>query len=314
MKKISVIIPIYNAEKYLEECLNSIQKQNYTNYEVIMINDGSTDSSANICMHYVNVDARFKLINQENKGVSAARNNGINNVTGDYIVFIDSDDYISPELFNTIIENIKDNHLLCYGNYYLYQNKLIYNLLDKENNDYKYIVENIYLSNKICGYLWNKVFISSIIKENNLFFSEDIHYCEDLLFVTKYLDYCSKALYLNQCLYYYRMRKSSSTYSFENKRNTSILLAYEEIINKYNFDIIFKYKLEYYYLFYYYKLKKFLEKNSIKYNEEIISDYDTVKKFISRQQRIKLYFVKNHIKIFNAIKKIKNLTTYKLFE
>ena len=93
----SIIVPVYNVEEYLEECLESIQKQTYTDIEVILVNDGSTDGSKEICESYCQMDSRFKLINQENKGQSAARNNGVSVSTGEYITFVDSDDVISSK-------------------------------------------------------------------------------------------------------------------------------------------------------------------------------------------------------------------------
>ena len=94
---ISVIVPVYNVEEYLEECLESICKQTYTDIEVILVNDGSTDGSKEICERYCQKDSRFKLINQENQGQSAARNNGVIVSTGEYITFVDSDDVISTK-------------------------------------------------------------------------------------------------------------------------------------------------------------------------------------------------------------------------
>src|SRR5690606_32725285 len=93
--KISIIIPIYNASAFLEKCIDSVINQSYDNLEIILINDGSTDSSLDICKKYANSDDRIKLINKENGGVSSARNMGLEVVTGDYIGFVDSDDYIS---------------------------------------------------------------------------------------------------------------------------------------------------------------------------------------------------------------------------
>ena len=92
---ISIIVPVYNVEEYLEECLESICKQTYTDIEVVLVNDGSTDGSKEICEKYCRQDSRFKLINQENQGQSAARNNGVSFSTGEYITFVDSDDVIS---------------------------------------------------------------------------------------------------------------------------------------------------------------------------------------------------------------------------
>ena len=103
---ISVIIPIYNAEKYLSRCLDSVLEQDYDNYEVIMVNDGSSDNSLDICNQYVKKDKRFSVITQKNKGVSEARNTGLSAAKGDYLQFIDSDDFILPGMFSTMYKEI----------------------------------------------------------------------------------------------------------------------------------------------------------------------------------------------------------------
>ena len=105
---ISVIIPVYNVENYLEECLNSVQHQTYTNIEVILVNDGSTDKSKLICERYCKEDRRFHLLNQENQGLSAARNNGVAASTGEFIAFVDSDDIILPNYLETLIHYMTD--------------------------------------------------------------------------------------------------------------------------------------------------------------------------------------------------------------
>lgn len=99
--KISIIVPVYNVEKYLKVCLDSIKNQTYNNFEVIMINDGSTDKSKKICEEYTK-DARFILINQNNQGLSGARNTGLKNITGEYVLFIDSDDWIEKNCFDLL--------------------------------------------------------------------------------------------------------------------------------------------------------------------------------------------------------------------
>ena len=99
---ISIIVPVYNVESYLKECLESIQKQTYTNFEVILVNDGSTDYSKDICEEYCRKDSRFHLINQKNQGQSIARNRGVAESTGEFIVFIDSDDIVKFDLLTQL--------------------------------------------------------------------------------------------------------------------------------------------------------------------------------------------------------------------
>ena len=106
MKKISIIVPIYNSETYLRRCLISLINQKYNNLEIILVNDGSTDNSLSICKEYEKKDSRIKLINQLNKGVAHTRNIGLDVATGDYITFVDSDDFIDKNMYSELIENI----------------------------------------------------------------------------------------------------------------------------------------------------------------------------------------------------------------
>lgn len=106
MPKVSVIIPVYNAEKYLRKCLDSVLAQSFADFEVLLINDGSTDGSGKICDDYAQKDARVKVFHKENGGVSSARNLGLDNATGDWIVFVDSDDYVEKNYFEVINNNL----------------------------------------------------------------------------------------------------------------------------------------------------------------------------------------------------------------
>ena len=117
--KISIIIPVYNVEGYLVECLNSVVNQTYRDIEIIIVNDGSTDSSFSIIQQYQLQDERIKIINQENQGLSAARNAGIKKVSGEYIWFVDSDDYITIDACEKIVEKLKQNNydLLIVGRF-----------------------------------------------------------------------------------------------------------------------------------------------------------------------------------------------------
>ena len=207
MFKISIIIPIYNAEKYLQECLDSILCQDYQNYEIILINDGSSDDSERICMEYLKSDSRVKLINKKNEGVSSARNDGLDSANGDILLFVDSDDILEPNALQIIVDNIGDNDILCFGYKQLYKDKRINFLYDKPLSGKEQFEKMVVMSDKVAGYLWNKVFRISIIKENKLKLNKDLHYCEDMVFVVQYLKYCKKVRYINKCLYLYRMRK-----------------------------------------------------------------------------------------------------------
>ena len=106
---ISIIVAIYNVDQYLEQCIDSIINQSYKNLEIILVNDGSTDNSKNICDYYSEIDKRIKVVHKKNGGVSSARNTGIDIATGDYIAFVDSDDYLELNMYETMINNLEQN-------------------------------------------------------------------------------------------------------------------------------------------------------------------------------------------------------------
>lgn len=203
-----MIIPIYNSEKYLKKCLDSIINQTYRNIEIILINDGSTDNSGYICEEYAQKDSRIKVENIKNSGVSKARNLGISLSTGDYITFIDADDYIKEntvEKINTIIA--KDDIDLIKYSYYKVAGKIKkrYQFTIKENtkimqDNYKEeVIKYLYLTNDL-GNVWNCFFKKDII--NRLQFDISLKYGEDRKFMIEAL-MNSNSIYFNSDAYYY---------------------------------------------------------------------------------------------------------------
>ena len=213
---ISIIVPIYNAEKYLLECLTSIKKQSYDKFEAILVDDGSTDNSAKICKSFVKDDSRFIYTRKKNEGVSKARNYGINISKGEYITFVDSDDIIASDYLLDMVEMISNKvSLVCSGvAFFKNSNDLpkhdetIHNetITFEPNNRYR----ALYFTSS-SGYICSKLYISRIIKEHNIRFDEQIYMCEDLLFNVKYLKKCNgEAVYCNNKNYYYRQYNSYS--------------------------------------------------------------------------------------------------------
>lgn len=212
----SVIIPVYNSEQFLMNSLNSLINQNFKDFEAIMINDGSTDRSEEICRSYVIKDARFILINQINSGVSKARNVGIDKSKGKYIVFLDSDDQYEQDYLKAFYEII--NKYPLYDNYWcgfniIRNKKSIKNtVLNSEEvtiNSKKNIMA--LHSQWMDSTLWNKAFKSEIIKQFHISMKEDISLGEDMLFNYEYLDHCnSKIVIINKYLYKYMQFNSNS--------------------------------------------------------------------------------------------------------
>lgn len=211
---ISIVIPIYNSANYLEKCLSSLKFQTFTDFEAILINDGSTDSSIDICDSYSQKDKRFKVFTQINSGVSAARNNGIQKSLGKYICFVDSDDWVDNEYLEKFDlnlnvefqiqgltiwhENNLENEHIRFSKHGIFENDFLLNAIElAERNN---IIRSPYV----------KIFHSYIIKDNDLKFNEDIAYGEDMIFVFEYLMYTKGINIIDYSGYYYAQRENES--------------------------------------------------------------------------------------------------------
>ena len=230
MNKISVIVPIYNSEKYLRKCLDSVINQTYKNLEIILINDGSSDSSRNICEAYEKKDNRIVLINQENSGPAKTRNYGLKLATGEFIAFIDSDDFIDEKMFEKLISHIiVDNsdiaickHVEVINNAIIHMNyKHLSPIISNED-----IIKLFLKGDTINAYLWNKLYRKELFK--NLEFNE-IKMLEDLDIMYKLLRKSQKISFVNEELYYY---KCDNNNSLSKKCSTQMINDYCYAINE----------------------------------------------------------------------------------
>lgn len=218
---ISVIVPVYNVKDYLEECLESIIKQSYTNLEIILVDDGSADGSAEICDRYAQTDNRMKVIHQENQGVARARKNGVLCSTGMYTGFVDADDKINSNMFEFMFENIGKCDVItvgCYG-------ETVAGVKFEQTDSF---AEGIYASEEdldffhanmlayqnryeygALPYLWNKLFRTELLKEVMSNIDSVLSFAEDGEVVFQYLLKCEKICVTHKCLYYYRRREDS---------------------------------------------------------------------------------------------------------
>lgn len=211
--KVSVIIPAYNCEKYISKCIESIINQTYQNIEILIINDGSKDKTKDVINSFVNKDKRIAYIEQENSGPSVARNNGIDKAKGDYLIFIDSDDTVSENYVENLLNNIliKKSDIVCCGyiDISIYGEFKYSDFIDDTNN----IKKEDFLY-KVCqgtgGVLWSKIFKKEIIDKYNIRMKKDIYMCEDLIFVLQYGSYCKSFTYLDEYLYYYNRLNTNS--------------------------------------------------------------------------------------------------------
>ena len=212
MEKISIVVPIYKVEKYLEKCIESILKQTYKNLEIILVNDGSPDSCGEICEKYKQKDNRIIVIRQENKGLSGARNTGLSKATGKYICFIDSDDYISKNMIETLYNNLKltNSDISICGFSQVGEDEIIekskqkgvLKIIDKETC----LKKLLYHRYNIDIVTWNKLYKKELF--NNIKFPEGKIY-EDFATIPFLVDKANNICCTNQKLYYYVQRKGS---------------------------------------------------------------------------------------------------------
>ncbi|MBQ8476800.1 glycosyltransferase family 2 protein, partial [bacterium] len=215
--KVSVIVPVYNGEKYLKECLDSLTSQSLNEFEAICVDDGSSDSSLEILKEYRAKDSRIKIIHQENQGVSTARNNALKQVSGEYITLLDCDDYIKQDALEIIYTTAKqrdcDILFFSYFNFSKFSlnrdERLIKfaNIASDKNVDFCDCYEEVF---NAPFQAWGKLYRTSLIKENNITFPKDIHCGEDRVFIVNAYIHSKSLSVLNVPLYYYRLDVSNS--------------------------------------------------------------------------------------------------------
>ena len=209
---ISIIIPVYNAEKFLSHCINSILEQSYINLEIILVNDGSTDNSLSICEYYALKDNRIKVFTQANKGVSSARNLGIEKAQGEWIYFVDSDDLVFDGLFRDFYETISLNKLIeVYKFGYIIDDNGRRIIMSNGNSELVSDLVSMLLNNEKCkyfGFLWNMIFKKSILKDVR--FETEISWCEDHIFSYR-LFLNSKLMYISEKAYYCYFKRINYT-------------------------------------------------------------------------------------------------------
>ncbi len=220
---ISIIIPVYNTAKYLDQCLESVLEQSYTDWECIVVDDGSTDNSGAICDNWGERDNRFVIIHQKNQGVSAARNHGLERSKGEYICFIDSDDWVEPMYLSHLYYGMKNNEevdmvvsgFISEGDkseFIKPQKKQIIKLRPEGTKD---LMVNINLLYGPCFILY----CSSIIYDNHLQFPIDVDFGEDTIFNYNYLRHVQGITFITEADYHYRMLQTNSlSYRFGESR------------------------------------------------------------------------------------------------
>jgi glycosyltransferase involved in cell wall biosynthesis len=199
---LSIIVPVYNSEKYLSKCLDSIIAQSFKDFECIVVDDGSSDGSPAICDEYAAKDPRIKVMHKKNEGVSSARNDGIQAACGDYIAFVDSDDYLMHEMYSLLVEKIKHEKTdtVCCG--YTHKKKDYLPPLDFKPGSIARAV--FYLERaELFGLIWNKLYFLKIINDNHIRFPDGYYFGEDMFFNLQYFFAIDTVSCVDKALYVY---------------------------------------------------------------------------------------------------------------
>lgn len=272
MPDVSIIVPIYNAENYLDKCIESLLNQTKKEIEIILINDGSTDNSEKIIKSYK--DKRIKYFKNENQGIGKTRNFGIQKATGKYLMFVDSDDYIDKNMAKLMFD------------------KAFSNSLDMVVCDYYKVINNENIEEKLPSFKpttlknspnllydinlspWNKIYKTSLIKDNNIRFVENLKY-EDAPFVIEALDIANKIGKVNKCLNYYVIHGNSET-TVRDKRVYDILKIIDRIRK-------------------YFKGKDYIKESLDKLTVRIITNY-TIQQRVQKDKKIGMQFIEEGFK------------------
>lgn len=233
LEKVTIIIPVYNVEKYIRQCLNSVVSQTYKNLEIILIDDESPDLCPEICEEYADKDKRITVFHQKNGGAANARNYGLEKATGDYICFVDSDDYVKPKYVEILLqmakENVADIAACSYVSIYPDTEEHQSLIVDREYTDREYLTE--FTRNWTCGLIWNKIFSKNVIKD--IRFSEG-HRIDDEFFTYKVVMNSKKIITSRNELYAYRMRASGVMLSENQAKEKMIQDRMEYLTERYD--------------------------------------------------------------------------------
>ena len=296
----SIIIPVYNAEKTITACLESILCQDFLNYEIVCVDDGSNDESYEILKRYEKVDSRINIYRKQNEGVSSARNYGIKKARGEWIFFVDSDDLINKEALNILYNNLANYNtdLVLFKIASLKNDKVkkqgclgLSKILSKQD-----VIKSLFCESSIKGYVCNKLFKRSTILNNSVIFDTELTINEDLVFCNEYCDYIKTAIYINLPLYYYLQYENSATRSNVDENSMTYRKSFSKLHHKYKNSEFEKY-VEMAYM----EMTIFLIKKMIIYGVVKQSIYDQLYNelmnfkrigYLSKKQKIYYYLLK----------------------
>lgn len=255
---ISIIVPVYNAQKYIKRCVESIVNQTYKDWELFLIDDGSKDESGTICNQLAKSDSRIQVFHTENQGASAARNRGLDEATGEYVTFVDADDWIETNHLQVLIDQVLPDVDLCINSFIadLYYGARPHHYEDIQTcNNVESITVFFTILLLHSQFLWNKLFRNNIIKANNIRFDTNVSLGEDNIFILEYLNYIKGLSSSSVCTYHYdqveenpfslgRRKRSEDVIVYQLKRNFDAIF---KLYEKYKMDLLYNYASNYYY-------------------------------------------------------------------
>jgi len=304
--KVSVIVPVYNVEKYLDKCLNSLVNQTLKDIEIIVVNDGSTDNSEKIIKKYLKKNKNIKYIKKNNSGVSEARNIGLEQATGEYIGFLDSDDWLETNAYEKMYNKAKteDFDIVVCDTQAIFPTKNSY-ISSNIKNDY---IKNKELMIDAYAVIWNKIYKKETIKD--IEFKKNMNFCEDVEFLYMVYSKIKKVGVIHEPLHNYLQREGSLTYVYD-KKLYQLIDAMDDIIEYYKKNkIYYKYKneLEYTYVRYLYAtfIKRIAKtKNKKEFNKAVKISMEKVKKefpYYKKNPYLKgIHPKKLYLKFFNPL-------------
>jgi glycosyltransferase involved in cell wall biosynthesis len=297
---ISILIPVYNAEKYIKRCLDSVLAQTYKNIEIVIMDDGSTDTSSSILEKYKQKNKIVRVISHENQGVSGARNRLISESKGEYILFVDSDDFILDCMVEKLYKKAESSGAdlsMCKFSYYYEENnkeRLKETHFPKEMVTSSVEAIKLFLSGRITGHLWNKLIKRSLFIENNLAFSRELISYEDAPIVLKLLEHAGTITFVDESLYYYLQRSHSLT----TKTNIKVIKNHQNMLwsireslpaHILNLSLI---EYEYYKIY------------QIFHSLKLLSNCDEADQNLVKEMKRNLYQEVRQLNLFNAIIKL----------
>lgn len=230
---LSIIVPVYNVEDYLDKCINSLLKQTYENYEILLINDGSTDKSGDMCDEYAKKSPLISVYHKKNEGLSSARNMGLDYSEGSYIAFIDSDDWVNPNMYHELI-NVSLKYdadvVSCWSqDYYSGQNSFKKGTGEIKQYSKREVFELLYYQNEVRFEVWNKVFKSSVIQDIRFKIGQVY---EDVYFETKIFSRMNRFIFIDEYYHYYLKEREGNTNSKFDEQRISISKEFDDLILK----------------------------------------------------------------------------------